>query len=343
MIGKIKAIEEEAVSRLKSVSSAAELEQIRISVLGKKGGLTLLLRDMKNLDKEERIAVGKEGNRVKNVLMDFIKTRQDELKNKDVAQTLDKGKGFDITLPGSQFVSGSLSPVTIVQKEVEKVFTGMGFGIVEGPEVESDFYSFQALNIPEHHPARDMQDTYWLDNGQCLRPHTSPSQIRAMQMFGAPLRIIAPGRCFRNESIDASHENTFFQLEGMMIDKNISIANLIYIMKLLIKEILKRDFDMRLRPGYFPFVEPGFELDLKCTICKGKGCSTCKYQGWIELLPCGMVHPNVLKYGGLDPEEVTGFAFGLGLTRLAMMKYKIGDIRVLNSGDLRVLRQFSTR
>lgn len=343
MLGKIKAIEEKAVAQLNRVTNAEELEKIRIGVLGKKGSLTQLLRDMKSLTPEQRKEVGKEGNRLKNLLNDLIKSRQDELKNKQIERTLDKGKGFDITLPGEQFPFGSLSPVTIVQKEVEKVFTGMGFYIVEGPEIESDFYNFEALNIPEHHPARDMQDTYWLDNGQCLRTHTSPSQIRAMQMFGSPLRIIAPGRCFRNESIDASHENTFFQLEGMMLDKNISIANLIYIMKLLLKEILKRDFEMRLRPGYFPFVEPGFELDLRCEICNGKGCSTCKHQGWLELLPCGMVHPNVLKYGGLDPEEVTGFAFGLGLTRLAMMKYKIRDIRLLNSGDMRFIKQFTNR
>jgi len=342
MISKIKKIEEDFIARLNSAATGAELEEIRINLMGKKGSLTILLRDMKNLDQDERIAVGKEGNRVKNVLGDLLKEKQDQLKSVDIAQTLNRGKGFDISLPGTVFTPGSLSPVTIVQKEVEKVFTGMGFRIIEGPEVESDFYNFEALNIPTHHPARDMQDTYWLDNGQCLRTHTSPSQIRAMQTYGAPLRIIAPGRCFRNESLDASHENTFFQLEGMMVDKNISIANLIYIMKLLLKEILKKEIEIRLRPGYFPFVEPGFELDLKCAICGGKGCSTCKYQGWIELLPCGMVHPNVLKSGGLDPEKVTGFAFGLGLTRLAMMKYKIGDIRGLNSGDLRVLKQFST-
>ncbi|MCP5046145.1 MAG: phenylalanine--tRNA ligase subunit alpha [bacterium] len=343
MLANIKQIEEDVVSRLKSITAAAELEEIRVGVLGKKGSLTQLLRGMKDLDQEQRKAVGKEANRVKNVLADQIKEKQEDLKSQDIRQTLTKGKDFDFTLPGTVFPSGSLHPVTIVQREVEKVFTGMGFRIVEGPEVESDFNNFEALNIPEHHPARDMQDTYWLENGQCLRTHTSPSQIRAMKRYGAPLRIIAPGRCFRNENIDASHENTFFQLEGMMVDKNISIANLIYIMKLLLKEILKRKIEIRLRPGYFPFVEPGFELDLKCEICGGKGCSTCKYEGWIELLPCGMVHPNVLRYGDIDPGQNTGFAFGLGLTRLAMMKYKISDIRVLNSGDLRVLKQFSTR
>jgi phenylalanyl-tRNA synthetase alpha chain len=252
-------------------------------------------------------------------------------------------KGFDITLPGKRYDVGSLSPITIVQKEIEEIFTGLGFVIVGGPEVESDYYNFEALNIPKNHPARDMQDTYWLDNGQLMRTHTSPCQVRAMQKYGAPLKIIAPGRCFRNENIDASHENTFFQLEGMMIDTNISIANLIYVMKLLLTEVFKREVDIRLRPGFFPFVEPGFELDLKCLICGGEGCSTCKRSGWVEVLPCGMVHPNVLRYGGIDPDKYTGFAFGLGLTRLAMMKYGISDIRVLNSCDLRSLRQFGTR
>jgi len=246
-------------------------------------------------------------------------------------------------MPGTQFPVGSLHPVTIVQKEIEKIFTGMGFAIVDGPEVEDDFHNFEALNIPEHHPARDMQDTYWLENGQLLRTHTSPCQVRAMLKYGAPLKVIAPGRCFRNESTDASHENTFFQLEGMMIDKNVSIANLIYVMKLLLSKVFNRDVKVRLRPGFFPFVEPGFELDLNCTICGGVGCPTCKHSGWVELLPCGMVHPNVLRYGGIDPEEYTGFAFGLGLTRLAMMKYGISDIRVLNSGDLRSMKQFGTR
>jgi phenylalanyl-tRNA synthetase alpha chain len=206
--------------------------------------------------------------------------------------------------------------------------------------METEYYNFEALNIPAMHPARDMQDTFWLTNGMLLRTHTSPCQVRAMERFGPPLRVIAPGRCFRYETIDASHENTFFQLEGLMIDKHISIANLIGIMKLLLREILKCEVTVRLRPGYFPFVEPGFELDIKCLICGGDGCPVCKQSGWLELLPCGLVHPNVLRYGGIDPDEWNGFAFGLGLTRLAMMRYVIDDIRLLQGGDLRFLRQF---
>jgi phenylalanyl-tRNA synthetase alpha chain len=287
--------------------------------------------------------VGMEANNIKNLLAERLAEVGKVLSEKDVKHTISKVADFDASLPGTFYQSGSLNPVTIVQREIEKIFTGMGFSIVDGPEVEDDYHNFEALNIPKNHPARDMQDTYWLENGQLLRTHTSPCQGRAMLKYGAPLKIIAPGRCFRNESTDASHENTFFQLEGMMIDKNVSIANLIYVMRLLLSKVFNRDVKVRLRPGFFPFVEPGFELDLNCTICGGTGCPTCKHSGWVELLPCGMVHPNVLKAGGIDPEEYTGFAFGLGLTRLAMMKYGIGDIRVFNSGSTRAMKQFGTR
>ncbi len=343
MIEKISKLRDTAMGRIKEAASSAEVEELRVKLLGKKGELTEMLKDLKNMDIEERKQFGQEANALKNELTEIIEAKFKELSANDVKKSLSNGSNFDISLPGTNFKLGSLHPVTIVQKEIEKIFTGMGFNIVDGPEAEEEFFNFEALNIPKHHPARDMQDTYWLENGSLLRTHTSPCQVRAMQKYGAPLKVIAPGRCFRNESTDASHENTFFQLEGMMIDKNVSIANLIYVMKLLLSEVFQRDVKIRLRPGFFPFVEPGFELDLNCMICGGKGCPTCKHSGWIELLPCGMVHPNVLRYGGIDPEEYTGFAFGLGLTRLAMMKYGISDIRVLNSGDLRAMEQFSVR
>ena len=343
MIEKISILRDAALAKIKEAASSSEVEELRVKLLGKKGELTEMLKDLKNMAIEERKQFGQEANELKNELTEFLEAKFKELSASDVKKTLSSGSSFDISLPGTQFKLGSLHPVTIVQKEIEKIFTGMGFNIVDGPEAEEEFFNFEALNIPKHHPARDMQDTYWLENGSLLRTHTSPCQVRAMQKYGAPLKVIAPGRCFRNESTDASHENTFFQLEGMMIDKNVSIANLIYVMKLLLSEVFQRDVKIRLRPGFFPFVEPGFELDLNCMICGGKGCPTCKHSGWIELLPCGMVHPNVLRYGGIDPEEYTGFAFGLGLTRLAMMKYGISDIRVLNSGDLRAMEQFSVR
>ncbi len=343
VIEKISILRDTAIGRIKEATSSAEVEELRVKLLGKKGELTEMLKDLKNMDIEERKQFGQEANALKNELTEIIEAKFKELSANDVKKSLSSGSNFDISLPGTNFKLGSLHPVTIVQKEIERIFTGMGFNIVDGPEAEEEFFNFEALNIPKHHPARDMQDTYWLENGSLLRTHTSPCQVRAMQKYGAPLKVIAPGRCFRNESTDASHENTFFQLEGMMIDKNVSIANLIYVMKLLLSEVFQRDVKIRLRPGFFPFVEPGFELDLNCMICGGKGCPTCKHSGWIELLPCGMVHPNVLRYGGIDPEEYTGFAFGLGLTRLAMMKYGISDIRVLNSGDLRAMEQFSVR
>ena len=212
--------------------------------------------------------------------------------------------------------------------------------IEDGNEIETEYNNFEAVNVPKFHPARDMQDTFYLNNGQVLKTHTSASQNRIMRKYGAPLKAIFPGRCFRNEELDASHENTFFQMEGMMIDKDVSISNLIYFMKAILSQIFKKEVDVRLRPGFFPFVEPGFELDIKCLICEGEGCPSCKNSGWLELCPCGMIHPNVLRHGGIDPEEYTGFAFGLGMTRLAMMKYGIKDIRVLNSGNHNALSQF---
>lgn len=339
-LNKLKTRAEEEISVLKTLN---DLENLRVNYLGKKSELTEILKGLGALSPDERKQVGMEANNIKNLIAEKLTEKSRELSISAAKQDISKVSDFDITLPGNSFTSGSFNPVTIVQREIEKIFTGMGFNIVDGPEVEDDFYNFEALNIPPHHPARDMQDTYWLENGQLLRTHTSPCQVRAMLKYGAPLKIIAPGRCFRNESTDASHENTFFQLEGMMIDKNVSIANLIYVMKLLLSKVFNRDVKVRLRPGFFPFVEPGFELDLNCTICGGSGCPTCKHSGWVELLPCGMVHPNVLKYGGIDPEEYSGFAFGLGLTRLAMMKYGIGDIRVFNSGDMRAMKQFGTR
>lgn len=343
MIEKLNELGVKASEEISGADSLELLENIRVKYLGKKGELTEILKGLGSLEPEARKKTGMEANTLKNKISQALDEKMRVLGESALKSSLSKVTDFDTSLPGTYFAEGSFNPVTIVYRELEKIFTGMGFIVVDGPEVEDEFYNFEALNIPKHHPARDMQDTYWLENGQLLRTHTSPCQVRAMLKYGAPLKIIAPGRCFRNESTDASHENTFFQCEGMMIGKDVSIANLIYVMKLLLSKIFNRDVKVRLRPGFFPFVEPGFELDLNCTICGGVGCPTCKQSGWVELLPCGMVHPNVLKYGGIDPEVYTGFAFGLGLTRLAMMKYGIGDIRVFNSGDLRAMKQFGTR
>ncbi|MBR1731788.1 MAG: phenylalanine--tRNA ligase subunit alpha, partial [Ruminococcus sp.] len=243
---------------------------------------------------------------------------------------------------------GSYHPITLVQRQCESIFKSMGFTVEDYSEVVTDYECFESVNIPKHHPARDMQDTYYLENGQLLKSQTSAAQNAILRKYGknlkengVPIKAIFPGRCFRNEAIDATHENTFFQMEGVMVDKDISISNLIYFMKTMLSEVFRKDIKVRLRPGFFPFVEPGFELDINCLICGGSGCPSCGHSGWLELCPCGMIHPEVLKEGGIDPEEYTGFAFGLGLTRLAMMKYGVKDIRDLNSGNLKALSQFT--
>lgn len=302
--------------------------------LGRKGELNKLMDSLKNLALEEKREVGKLANAVKLELENFFQ------KQKSIFNPVDENKTFDLTLPGEKYNIGHLHPITQIQEELVEIFASMGFIVEDGPEVESEYYNFDALNIPAHHPARDMQDTFFTAEGNVLRTHTSSVQVRAMEKYGAPLRCIVPGKVFRNEATDASHDHTFYQLEGLMIDKNISITNLIAVMKELLRGIFKQEVTVRLRPGFFPFVEPGFELDIKCLICRGNGCSVCKQSGWLELLPCGLIHPNVLRAGGIDPAEWSGFAFGLGLTRLVMMRYGIEDIRLLFGNDLRFLKQF---
>lgn len=299
-----------------------------------KGPIAEALQRVKSLPPDQRGQAGKTVNDARARLKERFAAALADLQRRAVAADHAAAGSFDPTLPGPLTQRGALHPVTAVQWEVERILTGLGFTVVGGPEMETDFYNFEALNIPATHPARDTMDTFWLTNGWLLRTHTSPCQVRAMLKHGPPLRVIAPGRCFRYETIDASHENTFFQVEGLLIDRDISIAHLIAVMKLLLREVFQREVKVRLRPGFFPFVEPGFELDMSCEICGGSGCPTCKQSGWVEVLPCGMVHPNVLRHGRIDPHVFTGFAFGLGLTRLAMMKFGIADIRVLNSGDL---------
>ncbi|MCA2971439.1 MAG: phenylalanine--tRNA ligase subunit alpha [Acidobacteriaceae bacterium] len=327
-------------SRIAAVTTAEELEAIRVEVLGRKGRLAEVSKDMGKLSPEQRGVVGKLLNAAKQTLETALTARKTAFEQAALAARLDR-EWLDLTAPAAGAGLGSLHPLTQIQAEIEDLFVSLGFTVLDGPEVETEFNNFDALNIPPDHPARDMQDTFWLSNGHLLRTHTSPVQVRGMKKLGPPLRMIAPGRVFRNEEVDASHEHTFYQLEGMMVDKDVSVAHLIYFMKTLLSAIFKRDVTVRLRPGYFPFVEPGFELDIQCLICQGAGCPVCKQSGWVELLPCGLVHPNVLRLGGIDPEEYSGFAFGLGLTRLVMMRYAIDDIRQLQGGDLRFLTQFA--
>ena len=332
----LKAVFEE---KLKTAKVLADIEQLRIEFLGKKGPVQELMQDLRNVPNDKKREMGQAINTFKQFIEKSIEEKQEELQKLEWQNKIDNTPSYDESLTLNKD-EGSYHPITIIQREVESIFASMGFTIENYSEIVDDYHCFEALNIPPHHPARDMQDTYYLSTGQLLKTHTSASQNRILRKYGSPCRVIFPGRCFRNEALDNSHENTFFQLEGIMVDKDISVSNLIYFMKKMLSEVFERDVKVRLRPGFFPFVEPGFELDINCLICGGKGCSTCKQSGWLELLPCGMIHPNVLTMGGIDPEKYTGFAFGLGLTRLAMMKYGIKDIRVLNSGNIKALKQF---
>ena len=332
---------------LAKVETMEELENLRVEYTGKKGHITGLMQEMKNLTPEEKKTFGQMVNVLKDEVNEKITEKREELKKMELEAELAKMPEFDVSMPPS-LKRGSYHPITLVQRQCEEVFKSMGFAIEDYSEIVTDYECFEALNIPKNHPARDMQDTYYLENGQLLKSHTSAAQNAIYKKYkdalineGKPIKAIFPGRCFRNEATDACHENTFFQMEGVMVDKNISISNLIFFMKTMLSEVFQKDIKVRLRPGFFPFVEPGFELDISCLICGGEGCPSCKHSGWLELCPCGMIHPEVLKAGGIDPEEYTGFAFGLGLTRLAMMKYGVKDIRDLNSGSLKSLSQFT--
>ena len=332
-------VQNAALDRIAAVQTLEDLESIRVETLGRKGSLAQFSKGFGKLTPEERASAGKALNAAKDAIEKALEGKKQAFADEALRQRL-ASEWIDLTLPAPGPRPGSLHPVTQIQNEIEDLFTSLGFAVLDGPEVETEYHNFDALNIPPEHPARDMQDTFWLRDGNLLRTHTSPVQVRGMERLGPPLRMIAPGRVFRNEEVDASHEHTFYQLEGMMVDRDVSVAHLIYFMKTLLSAIFKREVTVRLRPGYFPFVEPGFELDIKCLICGGPGCSVCKQSGWVELMPCGLVHPNVLRMSGIDPDAWSGFAFGLGLTRLAMMRYGIDDIRLLQSGDLRFLNQF---
>ena len=347
MDNKILSLKEKFVSELDKIDNLADIESIRVSYLGKKGSVTDLLKGMKELSNDERKAFGQKVNELKGLVNEKITEKTNELKEKEIQKEIELMPEFDLSMP-PVMDRGSYHPITLVQRECERIFKSMGFTVEDYSEIVTDYECFESLNIPKHHPARDMQDTYYLTNGQLLKSQTSAAQNAIYKKYrdalvndGVPIKAIFPGRCLRNEATDACHENTFFQMEGVMVDKNISISNLIYFMKTMLSEVFQKDIKVRLRPGFFPFVEPGFELDISCLICGGEGCPSCKHSGWLELCPCGMIHPEVLKAGGIDPDEYTGFAFGLGLTRLVMMKYGIKDIRDLNSGNLKTLSQFT--
>ncbi len=330
----------EARARLAAASDLESLEALKVDLLGRKGSLTALLGRIGTLPPELKKEFGRRANEVKREFEAALEARKAEILAAATANAAD----FEPTTPGRRRKNGHQHPVLAMRREIEDVFTSMGFRVVDGPELETEYFNFEALNIPDHHPARDSQDTFFAKAPEgekwVLRTHTSPGQIRSMRRFGAPLRVIVPGRVYRNEACDATHESAFHQVEGLVIDKDISVAHLKGVMAEVLARVLRREVRVRLRPHFFPFVEPGFELDMACALCDGAGCSVCKKTGWIEMLGCGMVHAHVLKSGGIDPEEFSGFAFGMGIDRLTMTRHQIEDIRHFHSGDLRFFEQF---
>lgn len=352
MIQKLDDLHKEFQGQITGLTSQADVLNLKADYLGKKGKVSEILKSLKDASAEERKELGPKANTIKDSMQEMVQDKLTSIEFEEIYQKLAQDK-LDITYTNSVKETGihhgGVHPRTLIQQEIEDIFLSMGFDILDGPHIEDEFHNFEALNIPGDHPARDMQDTFWFDDPESpegrkhlLRTHTSTIQVRGMMSRKPPFRFIAPGTVFRCERTDASHEMVFNQLEGMMVGEDVSVAHLIYFMKTILTEIFKKEVEVRLRPGFFPFVEPGFELDIKCLICSGKGCSVCKHTGWVELLPCGMVHPNVLKAGGIDTEKYNGFAFGLGMDRLVMMKYGIEDIRHLQSGDLRFNSQFKT-
>ena len=340
MLEELDKILSEFKEKAAQAATEQELDAIKVEFTGKKGRLTDVLKNLKNLEPAERGKVGQAANNIKNEMFETLSCRKAAIEETKIKAQIEE-EWIDVTLNSGETKIGGLHPVSRIQYEIENIFTYMGFEILDGPHCETDYYNFEALNIPADHPARDMQDTFYFENGAILRTHTSAIQVRGMEKLTPPFKVIGPGKVFRVERTDASHEAAFHQLEGMVVGENINVAQLINTMKTLLSEIFKKDIQVRLRPGFFPFVEPGFELDISCLICGSKGCSVCGQTGWVELMPCGMVHPNVLRSGGIDPEKYSGFAFGLGLDRLVMMRYQIEDIRHLHSGDLRFSNQFA--
>lgn len=332
-------IRQAAKEALDSFESKEQIEEARIKYLGKKGELTAILKQMGKLSAEERPVIGQLANEIRADIEAKIAAKSEELKKAELAKRLEDEK-LDVTMPGTVASIGHKHPLSIVLDEIKEIFMGMGFDVAEGPEVEYDYYNFEALNIPKDHPARDTQDTFYIDDNIVLRTQTSPVQIRFMEQHKPPFRMIAPGRVFRSDAVDATHSPLFHQIEGLVVDKGVSMADLKGTLEAFAKRLYGEDTKIRLRPHHFPFTEPSCEIDVSCFKCGGKGCPMCKGEGWIEILGGGMVHPKVLKNGGVDPEEYSGFAFGIGLERLVMFRFNIDDMRLLYENDLRFLGQF---
>lgn len=339
MKDKLQAIREEALKQIRESNRLDKLNEVRVSFLGKKGELTAVLKGMKNVDPKERPFVGQMVNETREAIEEFLEETKKKLEEKAREEKM-KQEVIDVTLPAKKINVGHRHPNTIALEEVERIFVGMGYEVVEGPEIEYDLYNFEKLNIPANHPAKDEQDTFYINKDIVLRTQTSPVQARIMEQGKLPICILSPGRVFRSDEVDATHSPSFHQIEGLIIDKNISFADLKGTLEVFAKELFGEDTKTKFRPHHFPFTEPSAEMDVSCFKCGGKGCRFCKGSGWIEILGCGMVHPHVLEMCGIDPEEYTGFAFGVGLERIALLKYEIDDMRLLYENDIRFLKQF---
>lgn len=340
MLAKLNEIQTNTERLLQEAASVENLNDIKVRMLGRKGEVTLLLKSLKNLNPDEKIEIGRAANDLKMRLEQMINEKLTEIKNEQLKKRLAEEK-LDVTLPGIPVMKGSLHPLTRVYEEIRDIFLCMGFNIAEGPEIEWDYYNFEALNVPKDHPARDMQDTFYIDDDILLRTHTSPVQVRTMEKAAPrlPVRIIVPGKVYRKDD-DATHSPMFQQVEGLVLDQRVTLADLKGTLMHFAREMFEADLKVRFRPSFFPFTEPSAEMDISCVICKGEGCRVCSYTGWLEILGSGMVNPIVLSYGGYDQEQVTGFAFGMGIERIAMLKYGINDLRLFFDNDKRFLKQF---
>ncbi|MGF7046689.1 phenylalanyl-tRNA synthetase alpha chain [Paenibacillus sp. DS2015] len=342
MRDKLKALKIEALAHLQDVLDPQTLNDLRVKYLGKKGALTEILRGMGSLSAEERPLVGQVGNEVRAAIEEVIEAKQNAFQRAETEQRL-QAEQVDVTLPGRRMTQGAIHPLNKVIQDMEEIFIGMGYSIAEGPEVETDYYNFEALNLPKNHPARDMQDTFYITEELLMRTQTSPVQIRTMQAMEGevPVKIICPGKVYRRDDDDATHSFQFNQIEGLVIDKNIRMSDLKGTLQQFVQEMFGPNTQIRLRPSFFPFTEPSAEVDVTCVKCGGSGCRMCKHTGWLEILGCGMVHPKVLEMGGYDPEEYSGFAFGMGVERIAILKYGIDDIRHFYNSDMSFLKQFA--
>ena len=338
MENRIKQLQEEALSALNDANDLKSLQDVRVKILGKKGELTDVMKGMRNLAPEQRPVIGNLVNQLKGLFEETFSSRQQKLQDEELQARLATEK-LDVTLPGRKQVSGSLHPVTLVKREIVEIFARLGFSVEEGPEIEEDFYNFEALNIPKDHPARDMQDTFYFNDDLVLRTHTSPVQIRTMTKQKPPIRIVAPGTVYRRDS-DLTHSPMFHQIEGFLVDEKVTFGDLKGVLTHFLNEFFGSGLDVRFRPSFFPFTEPSAEVDIACVICGGKGCRVCSGTGWLEILGCGMIDPAVFKSVNYDAEDLSGFAFGMGLERIAMLKYGVNDLRLFFENDLRFLKQF---